>query len=68
MFKKIIQVLMGQPEGYVSPADRLLAELRKKNPKKSPAQLAEIAKYDEVRRLRDGTSADLKPNTLWRDF
>ena len=53
MFKKMVKFLLGQPEGYVSPADEFLTKLRKENPKLSESQVAEIAKYKRVNALRD---------------
>jgi hypothetical protein len=54
MFKKIIKTLLGQPEGYVSPADQFLARLRRDNPTPSASQKAEITKYKKISNLRDG--------------
>ena len=54
MFKKIIKTLLGQPEGYVSPADDFLARLRRDNPTLSDSQIREIAQYKKIRHLRDG--------------
>jgi hypothetical protein len=68
MFKKIIQKLLGQPEGYVSPIDHFLTELRKKNPRKSLSQIDEITRYQEIYRLRDGKVVKRESNHLWRNF
>lgn len=54
MFKKLIKILLGEPEGYVSPVDISLAKIRERYPQKSASQIAEITKYRKIGKLRDG--------------
>ena len=69
MTNKLIQILLGEPEGYVSEADQFLAVLRRNDTKKlSASQRAEIAKSARIDQLRDG-HAETEVNTdLWRNF
>ena len=53
VFKKIIQTVLGEPTGYVSEADTVLASLRKQNSKLSKSQIAEIANAEHIATLRD---------------
>ena len=53
MFKKIIQTVLGEPTGYISEADEVLASLRARNSKPSKSQAAEIANAEHIATLRD---------------
>jgi uncharacterized short protein YbdD (DUF466 family) len=68
MFKKIIQILLGQPTGYVSETDKFLAEQRKKHPQLSASQQAEVANHAKIAQLRDGHPLTTVKTELWRDF
>jgi hypothetical protein len=68
MFKKIIQFIMGQATGYVSPADRFLAELRRRNPTLSPSQQQEVQQSLQLSALRDGQPSSKAEPDLWREF
>lgn len=67
MLKKIFQLIMGQPQGFVSEADRFLQEFAHKNPELSTSQRAEVAKSQRIASLRDGTSRETV-NKYWSDF
>ncbi len=55
-------------KNYVSPIDIKIAEFDALNPK-SPSQLAEIAKYKRISRLRDKkVPLRKKLKTFWENF
>lgn len=66
---KLIQTLLGPPEGYVSTADQFLAKLRANDAGKlSASQRAQIKYMERISQLRDG-HAETEINTdLWRNF
>lgn len=68
MFKKIIQILMGQPTGFVSETDQFLAQQRERAPEPSESQRQEIENYDQIAALRDGHPPRNIKTTLWRKF
>lgn len=68
MFKKLIQILMGQPTGFVSETDKFLAEQRKRQPELSESQRLEVEQYDQISTLRDGHAPRTVKTTLWRKF
>jgi hypothetical protein len=53
MFKKLWSIILGEPTGYVSEADRVLANLRNRNPQPSESQAAEIANSARIAEQRD---------------
>jgi hypothetical protein len=68
MFKKVFQFLLGEPMGYVSPADKFLAKVRKDNPTPSASQVAEMANFEDIATRRDGHAPKASNTELWRDF
>lgn len=49
MFKKLIQFLLGEPQGYVSPEDKFLESVRHRYPKPSASQLKSQRELAEIR-------------------
>lgn len=45
MFKKLFQMFLGEPEGFISEADKFMAQNRKKL---SESQKKEIAKHQAI--------------------
>lgn len=69
MANKLIQTLLGEPEGYVSEADQFLAKLRKNSSKKlSASQRQSIADGERIAQLRDGHAETEIKTDLWRNF
>lgn len=68
MANKLIQILLGEPQGYISETDQFLATLRVEYPTLSASQLAEIAKHEHIAQLRDGHSETEVKTELWRKF
>ena len=68
MLKKIISFLMGQPEGFVSNADKFLQRVRKQYPQPSASQEQEIHGHERIASLRDGRPETEEHTKLWRDF
>ena len=69
MVNKFIQILLGEPEGYVSEADQFLAKLRKNSSKKlSASQRQSIAEGERIALLRDGHPETEVKTDLWRNF
>ncbi len=69
MANKLIQTLLGEPQGYVSEADQFLAKLRKNSAKKlSTSQRQSIADSERIAQLRDGHAPTEVKTDLWREF
>ena len=68
MFKKLFATLMGRPVGYVSPADKFLAQVRQRYPQPSASQVSEQANAAKIAALRDGTAQPTATSPVWRDF
>ncbi len=48
-----MQTVLGEPTGYISEADEVLASLRERNSKPSKSQTEEIANAEHIAALRD---------------
>lgn len=68
MFKQIIQTLLGKPVGYVSEADKFLAEQRMQHPTLSASQQQEVDNHAKIAALRDGHPDSEIKTKLWRHF